>query len=109
MSTSEVLIVGAGPFGLSISAHLRELGVDHRIVGRPMDTWRARMPVGMLMKSEPYASEIASPNGRYDVGTYCRSRGLDYVDPVGPRRLNGFLPMPTGIPSSWCRMSVISR
>jgi hypothetical protein len=89
--TSEVLIVGAGPFGLSISAHLRGFGVDHRIVGRPMDTWRARMPVGMLMKSEPYASEIASPNGGYDVGTYCRSRGLDYVDRVGPLTLERFV------------------
>ncbi len=91
MSTSEVLIIGAGPFGLSASAHLRGLGVDHRIVGRPMDTWRARMPVGMLMKSEPYASEIASPNGGYDVGTYCRSHGLDYVDRVGPLTLERFL------------------
>ena len=40
MSTNEVLIVGAGPYGLSISAHLRGLAVDHRIVGRPMSTWR---------------------------------------------------------------------
>jgi predicted ATP-grasp superfamily ATP-dependent carboligase len=53
VSTSEVLIIGAGPFGLSISSHLRGLGVDHDIVGRPMDTWRAHMPIGMNLKSEP--------------------------------------------------------
>jgi FAD-dependent urate hydroxylase len=91
VSTTEVLIVGAGAFGLSISAHLRELGVDHVIVGRPMDTWRTHMPVGMLMKSEPYASAIASPRGGYDVSAYCRSHGLDYVNRVGPLTLERFL------------------
>ena len=50
MSASEVLIIGAGPYGLSISAHLRGLGIDHLIVGRPMDTWRAHMPAGMYRR-----------------------------------------------------------
>ena len=80
MSTSEVLIIGAGPFGVSISAHLHGLGVNHQIVGRPMDTWRARVPIGMLLKSEPYASEIASPTGGYDLAAYYKLRGLDYID-----------------------------
>jgi FAD-dependent urate hydroxylase len=91
VTATEVLIIGAGPFGVSISAHLRALGVDHVIVGKPMNSWRTRMPVGMLMKSEPYASEIASPDGRYDVGTYSRKHGLDYVDRVGPLTLEHFL------------------
>ena len=84
MSTSEVLIIGAGPFGLSISAHLRRLGVDHLIVGRPMDTWRAHMPPGMKLKSEPYATDIAAPKPGYGVAGYCRARGLDYVERVMP-------------------------
>ena len=91
MSTTEVLIVGAGAFGLSISAYLRELGVDHVIVGRPMETWRTHMPAGMLMKSEPYASAIASPRAGYDVAAYCRSHGLDYVNRVGPLTLQRFI------------------
>jgi FAD-dependent urate hydroxylase len=91
VSSTEVLIVGAGAFGLSISAYLRELGVDHVIVGRTMDTWRTHMPVGMLMKSEPYASAIAAPRAGYDVAAYCRSRGLDYVNRVGPLTLERFL------------------
>jgi cation diffusion facilitator CzcD-associated flavoprotein CzcO len=91
MSTTEVLIVGAGAFGLSISAHLRALGVEHVIAGRPMDTWRAHVPVGMLMKSEPYGSAIASPQNGYDVPAYCRLRRLDYVKRLGPLTLDRFL------------------
>lgn len=90
MSTSEALVIGAGPFGVSISAHLHSLGVDHQIVGRPMDTWR-HMPTGMLLKSEPYASEIASPKGGYDVAAYYKLRGFDYVDRAVPVPLDRFL------------------
>src|SRR5215470_7323638 len=56
-----------------------------------MDTWRTHMPVGMLMKSEPYASEIAAPQPGYDVSDYCRSQGFYYVDRVGPLTLDRFL------------------
>jgi FAD-dependent urate hydroxylase len=91
VSTTEVLIIGAGPFGVSISAHLRRLGVDHDIVGRPMDTWRNHMPAGMLMKSEPYASVIAAPRAGYKVSDYCQSHGFYYVDRVGPLTLDRFL------------------
>lgn len=91
MSNTEVCIIGAGPFGLSISAHLSALGTDHLIVGSPMDTYRSRVPEGMLMKSEPYASTIASPDGSYDVAAYCKASGLEYVDRIGPLTLERFL------------------
>src|SRR5271170_5830570 len=67
------------------------MGVDHRIVGRPMDTWRAHMPIGMNLKSEPYASDISAPKAGYDVESYSRQHGLDYVDRIGPLTLERFL------------------
>ena len=91
MSVTDALIVGAGPFGLSISAHLRELGVDHVIVGRTMDTWRSHMPAGMYLKSEPYASVIASPKRGHDISTYSAAHGVDYVHRAKPLALERFL------------------
>lgn len=90
MPGDEALVIGAGPFGLSISAHLRALDVGHRIVGRPLDTWRAHMPVGMRLKSEPYASEIAAPDAGYDVASYSKQHGITYNHRVEPLSVEGF-------------------
>jgi FAD-dependent urate hydroxylase len=92
VATSDVLVIGAGPFGLSISAHLRHQGVEHTIVGRPMDTWRSHMPLGLFLKSEPYGSQISTATRGYDIASYAKLHGLDdYTDRVGPLSLERFL------------------
>src|ERR1700691_2698710 len=79
MPTSDVLIIGAGPYGLSISTHLRERGIDHLIVGRPMDTWHNHSPAGMYLRSEPYQLAISYPQRGYDFESYCRSQRIDGI------------------------------
>ena len=91
MSAIDVLVIGAGPYGLSISAHLRALGITHKVVGRPMDTWRAHMPAGMCLKSEPYGSVFARPGGGHDLADYCKEHGYAYVKRLGPLTLERFL------------------
>ena len=39
MSKVAVAIIGAGPYGLSLAAHLAARNVEHRIFGRPMQFW----------------------------------------------------------------------
>jgi len=74
-----VIIVGAGPYGLSVAAHLEDAGVPYRIFGQPLVTWREHMPKGMLLKSEGYASSLSAPgNGVGTLEEYCRSQRLPY-------------------------------
>lgn len=92
MAVIDVLVIGAGPFGLSISAHLRHQGIEHTIVGRPMDTWRAHMPLGLFLKSAPYGSAISAATRGYDIKTYAGLHGFDdYADRVVPLSLDRFL------------------
>ncbi len=62
------------------------------IVGRPMDTWRAHMPKGMFLKSEPYGSTFSSAVSGYEIATYAKLHGLDdYVDRIGPLSIKRFI------------------
>lgn len=49
----DLLVVGAGPHGLSIASHAAAAGLGLRVLGRPMASWRDHMPAGMYVKSEP--------------------------------------------------------
>ena len=46
-----LLIIGAGPYGLAMAAYAGHLGIDHVIVGKPMEFWKANMPEGMYLRS----------------------------------------------------------
>jgi thioredoxin reductase len=79
MSVSpNVVIVGAGPYGLSIAAHLRESGIPYRIFGKLMYTWRDQMPQGMMLKSDGFASNISDPNSVFTIEKFCAERGIPY-------------------------------
>ena len=84
-SVLPVAVIGAGPYGLSIGAHLRGLGVPFRIFGEPMESWRKAMPAGMLLKSEGFASSLFDPGEQFTLERYCREHALPYAavgDPV---------------------------
>ena len=76
----DVAIIGAGPYGLSIAAHLRQLGVNYRIFGSPMSTWLTQMPRGMHLKSEGFASSLSDPNSTFPLSAFCKDAGLPYAD-----------------------------
>ncbi len=48
---TDLLIVGAGPFGLAVAAQASHFGIDHVIVGKPMEFWKQNMPAGMYLRS----------------------------------------------------------
>ena len=51
MHDTDLLVVGAGPFGLALAAESRRQGLRTTVVGRPMSFWRDHMPAGMLLRS----------------------------------------------------------
>ncbi len=78
LDVTAVAIIGAGPYGLSVAAHLRAMGVPHRIFGTPLDTWRHHVPAGMLLKSDPFASSLSEPGGKGTLRDYCAARKIAY-------------------------------
>ncbi|WP_407158204.1 NAD(P)-binding domain-containing protein [Bradyrhizobium sp. STM 3557] len=91
MRTTNLAIIGAGPYGLSISAHLRACGIYHEIFGQPMNSWRHNMPTGMKLRSEPHASSLWDPERQHTLQAFCSERGLDYQPSGRPLGLADFL------------------
>ncbi len=87
----DVAVIGAGPFGLSIAAHLKARRVRFRIFGRAMETWAQRMPKGMRLKSDGFATTLYDPKRRFTYARYCAQHGIPYADLGVPPTAESFV------------------
>jgi cation diffusion facilitator CzcD-associated flavoprotein CzcO len=78
MERTSLLIVGAGPYGLSTAACAKRMGIDPVLVGEPMGFWRRNMPAGMLLRSG--IDWQLDPFGVYTFQAYLRDRGVSEGD-----------------------------
>jgi FAD-dependent urate hydroxylase len=81
-TTTSLLVIGAGPYALSVAAHAREHGIDALVVGRPMGFWREHMPEGMFLRSGPDWHLDAA--GVHTLEAYLEERAIppEDVDPL---------------------------
>jgi hypothetical protein len=77
-----VTVIGAGPYGLAATAHLRAARVETRVFGEPMSFWQNHMPVGMCLRSNLAASHIADPRRELTIDEYCRQNGNHVGRPI---------------------------
>ena len=87
----DVAIIGAGPYGLSLAAHLQAAGVSYRHFGSPMWLWRQAMPQGMYLKSQGFASNLSDPWGTHTLEAFCQATGHPYKSYGLPVSLENFV------------------
>jgi hypothetical protein len=78
----DVVIIGAGPYGLAAAAHLKAKGVGVQVFGEPMEFWAKTMPEGMLLRSPRAASNISDPRSAAPLEAYEAAAGLKAVAPL---------------------------
>jgi lysine/ornithine N-monooxygenase len=79
----DVVVVGAGPYGLSAAAYLgRGRGREVQVFGRTMSFWDEQMPERMLLRSPYVASNIADPAGELCLDAYAGDTGRLVDRPV---------------------------
>ncbi len=76
------VVIGAGPNGLAVAAHLRDAGIETVSFGEPLESWYGHMPAGMLLRSRRRSTHIADPRQELTIGAYERARGLRVSDPT---------------------------
>lgn len=81
MSQDPVAVIGAGPYGLSVAAHLQARGVDTLVFGKTMEFWEA-MPREMFLKSVWSAATLHGPHGHYTLTEYAAATGTTKLDPI---------------------------
>jgi cation diffusion facilitator CzcD-associated flavoprotein CzcO len=76
----EVAVIGAGPYGLALAAHLKGAGVETRVFGDPMSFWRDNMPKGMLLRSPRRATSISDPDEALTLDVHAGGRAPSFGD-----------------------------
>jgi FAD-dependent urate hydroxylase len=71
----DVVVMGAGPYGLAAAAHLQGHGLKVGVFGKPLKLWRENMPQGMLLRSYWWATNISDPRRSMILSTISRLKG----------------------------------
>jgi FAD-dependent urate hydroxylase len=91
-------VIGAGPYGLSVAAHLKARGIPALVFGKPMEFWQ-NMPPKMNLKSSWSALSISEPSGKYSLNRYSKSAGIPFQEPVPLQTFLGY--------SRWFQQQVV--
>lgn len=98
MNKTQLLVIGAGPYGLATAAYAQSLGVQVKVVGKPLDFWKTHMPRGMFLRSGP--DWHLDARDTYTFEAYVKEKGLTRAQ-VKPVPLNVFLDYATWFRSKY--------
>jgi thioredoxin reductase len=80
-SNTTTVIIGAGPYGLSVAAHLKAHNIPTLIFGKPMEFWE-KMPAQMYLKSFWSAASLSAPSGKCKLDEYAAAIGAHEQRPI---------------------------
>jgi FAD-dependent urate hydroxylase len=70
---TDLLIIGAGPFGLSMAAYASHWRLNYRSIGKPMEFWKSNVPKGMYLRSG--CDWHLDPVGTDSIGSFLKTLG----------------------------------
>jgi thioredoxin reductase len=79
---TELLIIGAGPYGLAAASYAKQAGIDFRLMGKMLDFFEHHTPEPMVMATS-YETAIKDPKREMTLRRYCSLKGIPVIDAPG--------------------------
>ncbi|NNM66942.1 MAG: SidA/IucD/PvdA family monooxygenase [Spirochaetales bacterium] len=68
----QILVIGAGPYGIALANELWNRGIDFTLVGIPFELWHEHTFHHSSLRSDRHTSEVSDPENRYTLSEYLR-------------------------------------
>ncbi len=81
MDRDPVAVIGAGPYGLTVAAHLKARNVPTVVFGKAMEFWQG-MPNAMFLKSVWSAATLRDGFGGHTLSDFAEATGTTKQDPI---------------------------
>jgi thioredoxin reductase len=78
----DIIIIGAGPYGISIAAHAAARHLSYKLLGYPMDFWKNQMPQNMFIRTPPDLVSFSDPKGEFTIQRYSLESNTKLESPM---------------------------
>ncbi|OAS21375.1 NAD(P)-binding domain-containing protein [Paenibacillus oryzisoli] len=78
----ELIIIGAGPYGISLAAHAVANNLTYKLLGYPMDFWENQMPQDMFIRTPHEFCSFSDANDELTIQRFAIETGVELVSPL---------------------------
>ncbi|THF83305.1 NAD(P)-binding domain-containing protein [Cohnella fermenti] len=78
---TDLIIIGAGPYGISLAAHAQAAGLTYVLLGKPMSFWQDQMPQTMFIRTNPRYISLSDSEDRWTITRYCEATNTPLESP----------------------------
>jgi cation diffusion facilitator CzcD-associated flavoprotein CzcO len=78
----DLIIIGAGPYGISLAAHAKAKGLTCKLLGKPMHFWKRQMPQSMFIRTHPDSIQLSDERVEYTLPRFCEETGAELAIPL---------------------------
>jgi cation diffusion facilitator CzcD-associated flavoprotein CzcO len=83
----DIVIIGAGPYGISLAAHAQDEGLKYELLGYPMDFWKNKMPPRMFIRTGLEFTGLSDPKKRFTLENYQLEKEIKLSYPMARTEL----------------------
>ncbi|MBL0385604.1 NAD(P)-binding domain-containing protein [Tumebacillus sp. ITR2] len=80
--TLDVIIIGAGPFGISLAAHAVANDLNYKLFGYPMDFWKNQMPQNMFIRTPHDFVSFSDPKDEWTIHRFADETETEIITPL---------------------------